>query len=256
MRSSDWKSDSPLNRLPWTMPSALLICAMALWALVFFMGKPTRRTQPPPIEAQIIEQSVQNDEIPLGRLDAPFESKQESPPALTPPEQAPPPNPVVKPKPKAAPHRPHPAPALHAKPKVTPNSGATSSETQTASSPNHEEQGGPGTGPAADTQFGSPYGSSTAKGEMHANSGARAIVKPLPEIPDDLRRGAFSSSVRVRFHVSADGSAEVELIQPGQNVRLNRIVMDSLKKWRFMPALKNGMPVPSVEEILVKLEVN
>lgn len=253
MYSSDWKSDSPWNRLPWTMPAAFLICALALWALAFFIGKPARRAEPPPIEAQIIEQPAQNDEIPLGRLDAPFESKQEPPPALTPPEYVPPPKPVVKP--KATPHHPRPAPVLHAKPIATPDSSATAPGTETASSSSRDEQGGPGREPSVGTQFGSPYGSSTSKGELHANSGARAIVKPLPEIPDDLRREAFSSSVRVRFHVSADGSVEVELTQPTQNVRLNRIVLDSLKKWRFMPALKNGMPVPSVEEILVKLEV-
>jgi protein TonB len=237
------------------MPAAFLICALALWALAFFMGKPAHRAEAPPIEAQIIEQSVQNDDIPLGRLDAPFESKQEPPPALTPPEQAPPPKPVVKPKPKAAPHHPQPAPVLHAGPEATPNSGATAPGAEVASSPNRDEQGRPGSETSADTQFGSPYGSSTSKGELHANSGAHAIVKPLPQIPDDLRREAFSSSVRVRFRVAADGSVEVELTQPSQNVRLNRIVLDSLKKWRFMPALKNGMPVPSVEEILVKLEV-
>jgi protein TonB len=90
---------------------------------------------------------------------------------------------------------------------------------------------------------------------MYANGGARAILQPLPQIPDDLRREVFQSSVMVRFHIAADGSAEVELTQPTQNVRLNRIVMDSLKKWRFMPAIKNGKPVASIEEVLVKIEV-
>ena len=90
---------------------------------------------------------------------------------------------------------------------------------------------------------------------MYASSGARAILQPLPQIPDDLRREAFNSSVLVRFHVAVDGSAEVELTRPTQDVRLNRIVMDSLKKWRFMPAIRDGKPVASTEEILVKIEV-
>jgi protein TonB len=59
----------------------------------------------------------------------------------------------------------------------------------------------------------------------------------------------------VTFSCAADGSAEVELTRPTQDVRLNRIVMDSLKKWRFMPAIKDGKPVASIEEILVKIEV-
>jgi hypothetical protein len=32
-------------------------------------------------------------------------------------------------------------------------------------------------------------------------------------------------------------------------------LLDSLKKWRFMPAIKSGIPVASTEEILVKIEV-
>jgi hypothetical protein len=36
---------------------------------------------------------------------------------------------------------------------------------------------------------------------------------------------------------------------------LNRILLDSLKKWRFMPAIRGGKPVATTEEILVKVEV-
>jgi protein TonB len=77
----------------------------------------------------------------------------------------------------------------------------------------------------------------------------------MPKIPDDLREGAFKSSALARFHIAVDGSAEVELVKPTPNPRLNRILLDSLKKWQFMPALKGGKPVASTEEILVKIEV-
>jgi protein TonB len=90
---------------------------------------------------------------------------------------------------------------------------------------------------------------------LYANSAARAIVQPKPQIPEDLRVGAFISAALVRFHIAVDGSAEVELAKPTQEPRLNRILLDTLKKWRFMPAIKSGKPVPSIEEILVKIEV-
>ena len=92
-------------------------------------------------------------------------------------------------------------------------------------------------------------------GVTHANSGARAIVQPMPKIPEDLRAEAFKSSALARFHIAVDGSAEVELVKPTPYPRLNRILLDSLKKWRFMPAIKSGKPVASTEEILVKIEV-
>jgi protein TonB len=77
----------------------------------------------------------------------------------------------------------------------------------------------------------------------------------MPQIPDDLREGTFNSAALARFHVAADGSAQVELAKPTSNPRLNRILLDSLKKWRFMPAIKNGKPVASTEEIVIKIEV-
>ena len=90
---------------------------------------------------------------------------------------------------------------------------------------------------------------------MYASSGARAIVRPMPQIPDDLREEAFNSTALARFHIAVDGSVKVELAKPTPNPRLNRILLDSLKKWRFIPAIKNGKPVASTEEIVVKIEV-
>jgi protein TonB len=77
----------------------------------------------------------------------------------------------------------------------------------------------------------------------------------MPQIPDDLREGAFNFSPLARFHIAVDGSATVELVKPTPNPRLNRILLDSLRKWRFIPAIKNGRPVASTQEIIVKMEV-
>src|SRR5208337_804027 len=47
------------RRLPWTLPSALLIWAVALWGLACFMAKPTYRpVDPAPIDARSIELPV------------------------------------------------------------------------------------------------------------------------------------------------------------------------------------------------------
>src|SRR5208337_542708 len=49
--------DNPWRRLPWTLPAALVIWTVALWGLAYFIEKPTERTaEPPPIDAQLIEQ--------------------------------------------------------------------------------------------------------------------------------------------------------------------------------------------------------
>jgi periplasmic protein TonB len=241
--SKNWSTDSPWSRLPWTLPTALMIWAMSLWSLAFFMGKPAHHpASPPPIEAQFIEEPLPPppQEVPLGQPDAP-----PAPQPLPLEKPKPAPKREVKPKAQITKQRPQPSTnvALPADAAPGPSDAAAG-----------EEHGQEAAEPSANSPTqGSPYGKGT--GSMYANGGARAIVQPLPQIPDDLRREAFQSSIMARFHIAADGSAEVELTRPTQNVRLNRILMDSLKKWRFMPAIKNGRPIASTEEILVKIEV-
>ena len=106
----------------------------------------------------------------------------------------------------------------------------------------------------ASVQAGSPDGKA-ATGNMYATSGAQAIIHPLPQIPNELRDQDFTTFILARFCVAADGSVQVALAQPTPSLRLNRVLMDSLEKWRFRPAIRNGQPVASTEEILVKIGV-
>ncbi len=90
---------------------------------------------------------------------------------------------------------------------------------------------------------------------MYANSGARAILHPKPQIPDDMRDETFKFAPLARFHIAVDGSFNVELVKPTPNPRLNRILLNSLNKWQWFPAIKNGKPVASIEEMNVTIEV-
>lgn len=85
--------------------------------------------------------------------------------------------------------------------------------------------------------------------------GARAIYRPKPKIPDDLREDALNAVAVVRFHVAADGTVTVELITPTPNPRLNQVLLDTLKTWRFFPATKNGIPVASTQDLRISVEV-
>jgi protein TonB len=87
------------------------------------------------------------------------------------------------------------------------------------------------------------------------NHGAVVTYQPMPKIPDDLRREAFNTYAMARFHVGADGSATVELLTPSQNPRLNRLLLESLKTWRFTPATDNGKSVASTFDIRVRFAV-
>lgn len=86
-------------------------------------------------------------------------------------------------------------------------------------------------------------------------TGARAIYAPKPSIPDDLRENVFQAEAVARFTVAADGTAEVVLEKPTSNPRLNQVLLDTLKEWKFFPAVKGGLAVASTFEIRIPITV-
>ena len=93
-------------------------------------------------------------------------------------------------------------------------------------------------------------------GGLGADSiGARAIYAPAPTIPDDLRENVFEAVALAHFHVSFDGVATVTLTQPTSNPRLNLLLLDTLKQWRFFPAIRNGIAADSEFDIRIPIAV-
>ncbi|MHB1099402.1 MAG: TonB family protein [Burkholderiales bacterium] len=100
--------------------------------------------------------------------------------------------------------------------------------------------------PKAEPQKGLPGGD-----EM----GARAIYSPKPEIPEEYRQDALDALIVARFHVAADGTAKVELIIATPIPELNQAVLDTLSTWKFFPAVKDGKPIDSVQDVRFRLLV-
>lgn len=92
--------------------------------------------------------------------------------------------------------------------------------------------------------------------KANALMGAKAIYQPLPQIPDDLRDEAISVIAMARFHINPDGTASVELIKATQNPRINQLIINTLKTWKFFPALQDGKPIPSTQDIKVNVNVS
>ncbi|MDE1012077.1 MAG: TonB family protein [Paraburkholderia fungorum] len=88
------------------------------------------------------------------------------------------------------------------------------------------------------------------------DAAAHSISQPLPELPDDLREQAYQTVATARFAIHADGSVDVELIKPTPNPRLNQLLLEALRKWRFFPAMQAGHPVESLQDIRVHFNVN
>ena len=85
--------------------------------------------------------------------------------------------------------------------------------------------------------------------------GARAIYSPKPEIPEEYRHDEMDSQVVARFHIAADGSSTVELIQATPIPGLNQAILDTLNKYKFFPALKGGKPVDSIQDWRFRFKV-
>jgi protein TonB len=85
--------------------------------------------------------------------------------------------------------------------------------------------------------------------------GARAIYQPKPEVPEELRRRAIDLVAVARFRVAVTGTAEVELVTPTPDPELNRALIETLRKWRFFPAIESGKPVASTVDIRIPVTV-
>jgi protein TonB len=85
--------------------------------------------------------------------------------------------------------------------------------------------------------------------------GARALFAPPPNIPDDLRDEPLEAVAIAHFVVGADGSVQVSLVQPTENARLNEVLLEALKLWRFAPAMKNGIAIASAFDVRIPISI-
>jgi periplasmic protein TonB len=215
--------DNPWRRLPWSLPLALVICAGVLWEFGRILERaPVHQTVPASIEAELVE-------LP--------------PPAVV--EH-------VRPEPE----RPKPAPQ-RAKTPAPASIAPTAPAVATRSTPADEDRTPvpaappPPPAPARPTARAAPDTRSPGTATM----GAQAIMRPMPQIPDDLREEAFNAAAVARFHIAADGTATFELAKPTPNPRLNRLLLEKLREWRFFPAMRDGKPVPSDQDVRITFEV-
>jgi len=108
------------------------------------------------------------------------------------------------------------------------------------------------TRPASATQAEAATTHTSAAG--HAQ--ARLISQPLPTLPDDLREEGYQAVAVARFLIHTDGTFDIDLVRPTSNPRLNQILLDALHRWRFFPAMENGRPVESRQDVRVHFNVD
>jgi protein TonB len=159
------------------------------------------------------------------------------------------PKPVVKPHPQHKPVVVH-HPKVEAPPVISPSE---TSEVGAGPSVPTTSSGKEGT----EASVGVPGGTGVGNGAGLGNdaSGARALYAPTPTIPDDLREDVFQAVAVAHFKVSPDGAVEVTLAQPTSNPRLNQILLNTLREWKFFPAMKDGIAINSEFDVRIPISV-
>jgi TonB family protein len=106
---------------------------------------------------------------------------------------------------------------------------------------------GPGVGPGRGGGFGG--GVFTVGGGVSA---PRAIYAPDPEYSQEARQAKYQGTVLLWVVVGPDGRPRDVKVSRSLGMGLDQKAVDAVRKWRFEPALKDGVPVA----VQVNVEVN
>ncbi len=229
--------DEPARRLLWVVPAAIAVWAALLSGFsLILMRTRAPREDAAPIEARLVE-------IPreVGGLKGNGGAIHPAAPAIPHPRA----EPAVKPH-----------PATHVK-KAAPMAPVIRSEYGTkkpTAAPGVEVAPGAGVGTGTESG-GAGTGEGSGGGIGSDAVGARAIYAPTPVIPDDLREDAMQTEAVARFKVSFDGVSEVTLEKPTSSPRLNQVILNTLKQWKFFPAVHNGVAIESSLEVRIPISV-
>ncbi len=87
-------------------------------------------------------------------------------------------------------------------------------------------------------------------------SEVQAIDTPQPTIPDDLRAEALHATFVAEFVVGVDGKpSSVKAAQSTGNDELDRLALETARKWRFKPATRDGQPIESRVRLHIEFQV-
>jgi periplasmic protein TonB len=263
--------DQPWHRLPAIVGVSLVIWCGVLLAFGLLLELATiAPPSPEPIEAHLIDQPISG--LRGGGGGSPGAAHVSPTPKIA---KA---IPVVKAKPKA-PHvaRPHPvrtltddtspshefAKALPIAPPATPDYSKLTSKPN--SSPPVAQPGrtvgageggvGKGTGAGAGNGVGAGSGTGAGGGFGSGGNGPEPIYSPAPTIPDDMRDEVLEAVAVARFQVSSNGNFVVSLTKPTDFSRLNDVILETLRTWRFHPASRNGVAIDSDAQIRLLITV-
>jgi protein TonB len=268
---------------------ALFVHMVVLGAAGFVVGRMSPPAPPPPIAIEIVPPRVLSMgsglQLASGGAAPAGPKSGEKPKSVTEKKTsvlAPPPKPdvkpkikprerVVKPRVRPKPKRVKPAPArAHTEEAVppalpgetTPTSvalparGDTNSEGEKEATGEDDPSGAARGAAGAGRNRPSGAGGEGGTGGGGAYSGAGYRSGPLPDYPFSERSSGREGIVTVRVLVGTDGVPEsVAVRSTSGSAAFDSAAVKAVKRWRFSPATKGGVPVPSYFDVRVKFRL-
>jgi len=232
--------NEPGLSLVWTLPIAVFI-----WlALLFGFSRMLEVSAPLPAELNPVDARIVELPPEIGGLQGgPAPAAAAKPlPAVVKPVAIVHPHPITHPRAKLKP----------VVPRVMPSETGTAKSEET---PPAESSGSATAHPGGGSGVPGGTGAGTGSGLGSDTAGARALYEPVPTIPDELREDALDTVAVAHFKVGYDGQVEVSLVKATSNPELNQILLDTLKQWRFFPAIKGGVAVASEFDLRIPITV-
>lgn len=206
-----------LPRSPGVLAAVLLAHAAALGALLTQTRVPQPAPKSPPLFVRLIEPAAPPQALPVAPPPPPS-----PPPRPVPPRQPPP---VLA----ATPSQPQPSAPAVAAPAPRPPEPAAESPRVVDAAP------APAAAPAE-----APRPAPLVQPRFHADY----LDNPEPPYPAISRRMGEEGEVRLRVLVDPGGNAQrVELERSSGYPRLDQAALDTVKRWRFVPARQGDQPV-------------
>ncbi|MFN7183476.1 MAG: TonB family protein, partial [Thermomonas haemolytica] len=93
------------------------------------------------------------------------------------------------------------------------------------------------------------------------NGGSQAQPTPLstppPRYPPEALRMGIGGTVKVRVTVTPDGRVDrLELAETSGNRYLDRAALETVRRWTFRPAMRNGQPVQAEVVVPIQFDPN
>ena len=96
--------------------------------------------------------------------------------------------------------------------------------------------------------MGAQYGNGTDAADMRP---AFPVFSPRPPVTDRALLPEVETKIVVDVDVDEQGAVVSEVLVKGLGNRLDQIVLDTVKTWRFQPATVNGKAVPTQAEVIL-----